>query len=88
MLAGFGLLKIEKLMRKLQEDQEDTETQEQVVRLTLKDGCKADDETIQFLLEHDLFATMKLVEEILSFSGEYAEAKSNEMNLAKKKLKK
>ena len=87
-IAGFGLLKLEKLMKKLQEDTEDTDLQEQVVKLALKDGCKADEETIQFLIDQDVFACMKLVEEVLQFSGEYAEAKSKELNIAKKKLKK
>lgn len=87
-VSGFGLLKIKDLAEKFEKNKEDFETQEQMVKLALKWGCKCSDEDIDFLIENDLITCMSLAKEILEFSSDYNEAKIKESSLAKKKSQK
>lgn len=87
-ITGFGLLKIQDLAKKFEENKSDIEAQEEMVKLALKWGCKCTDEDIKFLIENDLIACMTLTKEVMEFSAEYNQEKFKESDLAKKKLKK
>lgn len=87
-IGGFALVRLEKLSKKLAENSDDLETQEECVKLALKWGCKCTDEDIDYLIQNDLIVCMEITKEVLEFSSEYNEAKAKESDLAKKKLKK
>lgn len=86
-ICGFGLTKLEKLSSDLKKDSDDVEVQEKLVRLAIKNGTKCDDETVDFIIENDMFASMELTQAILEYSGEYNQKKMEESTFAKKKAK-
>lgn len=87
-ISGFGLSKLEKLSSELKKDQNNLEIQEKLVKLTIKNGTKCDDETVDFIIENDMIAAMELTEAILAYSSEYNMKKMEESNIAKKNYKK
>ena len=87
-ITGFGLLKIQELAKKFEENKENVEAQEEMVKLALKWGCKCTDTDIQFLIENDLLTCITITKEVMEFSTEYNQSKFNESELAKKKSKK
>lgn len=87
-IAGFGLTKIQKLSEQLQKDPGNFEIQEELVRFAIKQGCKVQDDVVDFIVQNDMFASMKLVEQIMNFCTEYNAKKYDQGQTAKKKLKK
>lgn len=84
-IGGFGLIKIQNLAEELQKDQKNYEVQVELVKFTLKYGAKADDQDIQFLIQNDLVACMKIVNSILEFSTQFSTLKQEQYSKAKKK---
>ena len=84
-IGGFGLLKLQKLFKKLQDDPENIDTQVELIKFALTNGAKGEPDDVNFLIENDLTAAMQLTENILQFSMEYSEEKSKQAELAKKK---
>lgn len=84
-IGGFGLLKLQKLFKQLQDDPENIDVQIQLVKFALANGAKGEQADIEFLIENDLSAAMQLTEEILQFAMDYSEEKSKQAEIAKKK---
>lgn len=87
-ITGFGLTKIQKLSEQLQKEPENFEIQQELVRFAIKCGCKVLDDVVDFIVQNDMFASMKLVEQIMQFSGDYNAKKFDQGQKAKKKQKK
>lgn len=83
-ITGFGLMKIQDLSSKLQKDN-NIDIQKQLIEFSLKYGCKAQDDDVNYLIQNDIIACMALVKQIVNYSSDFNEKKIKQSDIAKKK---
>lgn len=87
-ITGLGLLKLKSLSEIFEKDSENEEAQKTAIELTLKYGCKCNDEEIKFLIDNAYLSCIEILRQVLEFSTDFAKETFNESEKAKKKLKK